>query len=310
MGQSGRPEGSAAERVFATALSWPPLSRLTGWVADRRLPSPVLAVLVRGYARLFEVDLSEVAEPVETHRTFNAFFTRRLRAGARPLDATPGGVISQRYRLGPLGRGVPDPTDVSATTDAAGNVTIRSFDAVRGFQVTSDGTFVPLADGSTLTKDASGAMVLRMPGGALVAFHPDGRFDGKWFEIRLTATYSDTNSVGNVYFANYVSWVGKARELFFRRCMPDFDLKDTPFYILTRNFNHKFVREAREFEEIIVRLRIKTYNRKFVKLEHQLFNSSRQLLGEGEQSLMFVTTDNYSLTDIPSDVVVAFTPHV
>ena len=139
---------------------------------------------------------------------------------------------------------------------------------------------------------------------------PDGRFDGKWFEIRLTATYSDTNSVGNVYFANYVSWVGKARELFFRRCMPDFDLKDTPFYILTRNFNHKFVREAREFEEIIVRLRIKTYNRKFVKLEHQLFNSSRQLLGEGEQSLMFVTTDNYSLTDIPSDVVVAFTPHV
>ena len=152
--------------------------------------------------------------------------------------------------------------------------------------------------------------VVLQPGDVLPAFDPDGRFDGKWFEIRLTATYSDTNSVGNVYFANYVSWVGKARELFFRRCMPNFDLKQTPFYILTRSFNHKFIREAREFEEIIVRLRIKTYNRKFVKLEHQLFNSSRELLGEGEQSLMFVTTDNYSLTDIPSDVVVAFTPHV
>ena len=152
--------------------------------------------------------------------------------------------------------------------------------------------------------------VVLQPGDVLPAFDPDGRFDGKWFEIRLTATYSDTNSVGNVYFANYVSWVGKARELFFRRCMPNFDLKQTPFYILTRSFNHKFIREAREFEEIIVRLRIKTYNRKFVKLEHQLFNSSRELLGEGEQSLMFVTPDNYSLTDIPSDVVVAFTPHV
>jgi len=168
----------------------------------------------------------------------------------------------------------------------------------------------PKLDAMEMMEGSHKEQVILQPRDILPAFDPDGRFDGKWFEIRLTATYSDTNSVGNVYFANYVSWVGKARELFFRRCMPNFDLKQTPFYILTRSFNHKFIREAREFEEIIVRLRIKTYNRKFVKLEHQLFNSARELLGEGEQSLMFVTTDNYSLTDIPSDVVVAFTPHV
>uniref|UniRef100_UPI002595FBE8 acyl-CoA thioesterase n=1 Tax=uncultured Methylobacterium sp. TaxID=157278 RepID=UPI002595FBE8 len=56
-------------------------------------------------------------------------------------------------------------------------------------------------------------------------------FDGEWFVMHLTPTYDDTNSVGNVYFANYVRWVGKARELFFNVCMPDFDLATTRFYI-------------------------------------------------------------------------------
>ena len=145
---------------------------------------------------------------------------------------------------------------------------------------------------------------------ALVAGAHDGRFDGKWFEVRLTATYCDTNSVGNIYFANYVAWVGKTRELFFRRCMPGFDLKETPFYILTRSFTHKFIREAKEFDEIVVRLKIGKFNRKFVQLEHRLFDGAQNLLGEGEQTLMFVHSDDYSLIDIPTDVVAAFTPHV
>ncbi len=145
---------------------------------------------------------------------------------------------------------------------------------------------------------------------ALVTGSHDGRFDGKWFEVKLTATYSDTNSVGNIYFANYVAWVGKTRELFFRNCMPGFDLKQTPFYILTRSFTHKFIREAKEFDEIVVRLKIGKFNRKFVHLEHKLFDGAQNLLGEGEQSLMFVHSDDYSLIDIPNDVVTAFTPHV
>ncbi|MBA8900707.1 thioesterase family protein [Phyllobacterium sp. P30BS-XVII] len=131
-------------------------------------------------------------------------------------------------------------------------------------------------------------------------------FDGEWFVMHLTPTYDDTNSVGNVYFANYVRWVGKARELFFNVCMPDFDLATTRFYILTRSFTHDYRRESKEFEQISVRIKIAKHNRKFVTLQHEIHSAAQGLLGHGEQSLMFVDRDQYNPLDIPGEVIKGF----
>jgi phosphatidylserine decarboxylase len=75
-------------------VSWPVLSRLTGWLSDLRLPRAVLAPAIRGYARAFGVDLSEAALPPEAYPSFNAFFTRRLRGGARPIADGAAVVVS------------------------------------------------------------------------------------------------------------------------------------------------------------------------------------------------------------------------
>ena len=136
-----------------------------------------------------------------------------------------------------------------------------------------------------------------------------GYFEDKWFVHTLVATYSDTNSVGNVYFGMYAMWVGKTRELFFNRVMPKFNLKNTPFYILTRSFEHKFVRETREFETVRVKIRVASYNRKFATLEHEIYDSLGQLLGKGKQSLLFVSSTDYKMLDIPPDVYSAFIAH-
>jgi acyl-CoA thioesterase FadM len=133
-----------------------------------------------------------------------------------------------------------------------------------------------------------------------------GHFEDKWFVYSMIATYADTNSVGNVYFGMYGMYVGKTRELFFNKAMPDFDLKTTKFYILTRSFEHKFVREAREFDTITVKIRVADFNRKFCTLEHQIFGSDNELLGKGRQSLLFVSSKDYALLDIPSEVYTAF----
>jgi len=137
-----------------------------------------------------------------------------------------------------------------------------------------------------------------------------GHFEGKWFVYSFIATYQDTNSVGNVYFGMYGLFVGKTRELFFNAAMPDFDLKTTHFYILTRSFEHKFVREAREFDTITVKIRVSDFSRKFCTLEHQVFGSDNELLGKGKQNLLFVSSKDYSLLDIPGEVYTAFMPYI
>lgn len=136
--------------------------------------------------------------------------------------------------------------------------------------------------------------------------HLGGHFVDKWFVHSFVATYADTNSVGNVYFGMYAMWVGKTRELFFNTVMPKFNLKNTPYYILTRSFEHKFVRETKEFETVSVHIRIGNYNRKFVTLEHEIYDSTKKLLGHGKQTLMFVSSSDYKLIDAPPEVVTAF----
>jgi phosphatidylserine decarboxylase len=63
-------------------------------LADLRLPRAVLRRLIRAYVWHYSVDLSEAAEPAGSFPTFNAFFTRRLRADARPVDPDPDTVVS------------------------------------------------------------------------------------------------------------------------------------------------------------------------------------------------------------------------
>jgi acyl-CoA thioesterase FadM len=127
-----------------------------------------------------------------------------------------------------------------------------------------------------------------------------------FFVHQFIPTYQDTNSVGNVYFAMYSMWVGKTRELFFLHTMPGFDPKTSPFLILTRDYNHKFLKEINEFTEVEIRIRIKDFNRKFVTLEHEIVDKHGDTVGKGSQGLMFVDSKDYSLLDIPLTVQLAF----
>lgn len=58
-------------------------SRFYGW----RMDQPSSRAKVGPFIEQFGVDAAEFAEPVENYRTFNEFFYRRLKSGARPLAA-------------------------------------------------------------------------------------------------------------------------------------------------------------------------------------------------------------------------------
>ena len=63
-------------------------SRWFGWRMDRRCSRERIGPFVRQYG----LDVAEFAEPLESYRSFNEFFYRRLRAEARPVCAGAGEV--------------------------------------------------------------------------------------------------------------------------------------------------------------------------------------------------------------------------
>ncbi|MEW1954237.1 archaetidylserine decarboxylase [Terrabacter sp. NPDC080008] len=68
------------------------LSRGAGWLATRSIRKGWRAPVHRGYSRVFGARPEEAALPLEDYPTLNAFFTRTLRPGLRPVAA--GSLVS------------------------------------------------------------------------------------------------------------------------------------------------------------------------------------------------------------------------
>jgi phosphatidylserine decarboxylase len=62
------------------------ITRVMGRLADLRLPPPVADAVVGLYVRAYRVDLGETVPPTGSFSSFDAFFTRPLREGVRPIS--------------------------------------------------------------------------------------------------------------------------------------------------------------------------------------------------------------------------------
>ncbi|MBN1612352.1 MAG: phosphatidylserine decarboxylase [Polyangiaceae bacterium] len=84
--------GTFATARILKALPRVELSRAVGRLCERPLP-PTLSRLVTGaYCKAYRVDLADVEPAASPYPTFDAFFTRALREGARPVS--PDVVVS------------------------------------------------------------------------------------------------------------------------------------------------------------------------------------------------------------------------
>ena len=61
------------------------VSRAAGWLADHAWSPPLGKAVVGAYSRAYQVSLDECAEQ-DGWTSFDHFFTRALRDGARPVD--------------------------------------------------------------------------------------------------------------------------------------------------------------------------------------------------------------------------------
>lgn len=70
------------------------MTALFRWLSGIRMPW-FKDALIKGFIRLFKVDLEDVARPVpDGYKDFNDFFTRELSEDARPIDGSEASIVS------------------------------------------------------------------------------------------------------------------------------------------------------------------------------------------------------------------------
>lgn len=94
----------AAAKILG-ALPRNAISRAMGALCEARVPSPVLQPILSVYGRAYDVAWDEASPSDQPYASFDAFFTRRLRPGLRPIDGDEDVLVSPADgRLVDLGR--------------------------------------------------------------------------------------------------------------------------------------------------------------------------------------------------------------
>jgi enediyne biosynthesis thioesterase len=78
-----------------------------------------------------------------------------------------------------------------------------------------------------------------------------------YYEYRHVVCFEETNLVGNVYFAKYLSWQGRCREMFLREKAPDVlaELADD-LKLFTLKVECEYLAEITAFDELSIRMRL------------------------------------------------------
>lgn len=70
------------------------ISRIAGYIADKKLSAGLLQSIIHVYANIYRIKLDELKIPVRQMTSFNEFFTRELKKEFRPVDQGTNSLIS------------------------------------------------------------------------------------------------------------------------------------------------------------------------------------------------------------------------
>jgi phosphatidylserine decarboxylase len=79
---------------FLNQLPQNAISRGAGKLAGMKLPKSMMQWLIRRFIKKFNVDVSEVAQPLTEFDTLQSFFIRQLKDGLRPIDESRDAIVS------------------------------------------------------------------------------------------------------------------------------------------------------------------------------------------------------------------------
>lgn len=103
--------------------------------------------------------------------------------------------------------------------------------------------------------------------------------------------FQETNVVGNVYYANYLNWQGKCRELFLRDNVPDIlEQIKNGLYLVTTKVSCEYFNELFAFDQVEIhmfpgKINLNKVQMKFEYWKVDPLTDEKNLISKGEQEI-------------------------
>ncbi len=128
----------------------------------------------------------------------------------------------------------------------------------------------------------------------------------KAYEYHHIVSFEETNLVGNVYYANYILWQGRCREMFLRDRAPSI-IKDLSqgLALVTVRVSCEYFSELYAFDQVTIRMRLSSFtqNRITMLFEYwRITDDGEELIAKGEQQAACMRRDGEKMMPTPIPV--------
>ncbi|HQU84243.1 MAG TPA: acyl-CoA thioesterase [Pyrinomonadaceae bacterium] len=126
----------------------------------------------------------------------------------------------------------------------------------------------------------------------------------KVFEYQHIVGFEETNLVGNVYYANFLLWQGRCREMFLFENAPDIlELLAGNLALVTTKVSCEFINELFAFDEITIKMRLGYIKQNRILMLFEYWRGE-EIVARGEQEVACMIRDNgeISPTPVPSNL--------
>lgn len=132
----------------------------------------------------------------------------------------------------------------------------------------------------------------------------------KYYELRHTVGFEETNLLGNVYYVHHLSWQGRCREMFLRDNAPGvLEEIERGLRLATVRCSCQYEDELRAFDEVAIRMSLAALRQSSMTLRFDYYriNGGETLVARGEQEIACLRDGG--ATAVPAALREALSPY-
>jgi enediyne biosynthesis thioesterase len=136
------------------------------------------------------------------------------------------------------------------------------------------------------------------------------------YEYRHIVGFEETNLVGNVYYANLVSWQGRCREMFLRdHARQVLDGLTQGLALVTTHVSCEYLAELSAFDEVAIRMTLSELKQNRIKMSFEYWRQKpfgEEIVARGEQQVACMQREGHRMvaSPIPQALQQALKPYM